>query len=63
MVALRLLIWSTLSSTPVTVTVCPVAQLEAVKVSVAGLTVTAVTSSEATVMRTSPAGALPSVTV
>ena len=52
MVTLRLPSWSTLSSTPVTVTVCAVFQLDGLKVKVAGLTMAAPISLEATVTTT-----------
>ena len=58
MVTLRSLLWSTSSSTPVTVTVCAVSQVVVVKVKVAGLTVATVTVSEDTVMATLSAGLL-----
>ena len=63
MVTLRSLSWSTSSSTPVTVTVCPVFQLEAVKVKVVGLTVAAPVSPDSTAMVTSAVGRLSSITV
>ena len=69
MVALRLFLWYKLSSTPVTVTVCPVFQLEAVKVKVAGLTVAAAGTPErvsdrfARTMFTRASGRVSSVTV
>ena len=63
MVALRLPLWSTLSSTPVTVTVCVLFQLAVVKVRVAGLTVATVVVPEATVMFTFAVGWLSSTTV
>ena len=63
MVALRLPSWSTLSSTPVTVTVCAVFQLVVVKVKVAGLTVAAPVSPEATVTTTVLDGRVASFTV
>ena len=63
MVTLRSLSWSLLSSTPVTVTVCSVFQLEAVKVKVAGLNVAAPVSPDSTAMVTSAVGRLSSITV
>ena len=63
MVALRSLLWSLPSSTPVTVTVWVVFHLDGVKVKVAGLTVATVPMSEVTVMVTFPFGLLSSTTV
>ena len=63
MVTLRSLSWSTSSSTPVTVTVCSVFQLDGVKVKVAGLTVAAPVSPDSTAMVTSAVGRLSSITV
>ena len=63
MVVLRLLSWSTLSSTPVTVTVCSVSQVVVVKVKAVGLTVAIAVSPEVTAMVTSLVGAVSSTTV
>ena len=69
MVARRLFLWYKPSSTPVTVTVCLVFQLEAVKVKVAGLTVAAAGTPErildrsARIMLTRASGWVSSITV
>ena len=63
MVTLRSLLWSTLSSTPVTITVCAVLQLVALKVKVAGFTVATPSSPDATATSTLAVGRLASTTV
>ena len=63
MVALRLPVWSTLSSTPVTVTVCAMFQLDEVKVNVVGLTVAAAPSGMAATNLTFAVGWLVSATM
>ena len=63
MVMLRLPFWSTLSSTPVTVTVCPVFQLDGVKVKVAGLTVAAAGARDRTLISTLVDGWISNATV
>ena len=62
MVAVRLPVWSVLSSTPVTVTVWAMFQLPVVKVKVAGFTVAAAIS-EATTISTLADGRVSSTTV
>ena len=63
MVALRLPVWSTLSSTPVTVTVCAVFQLEVLNVNEEGLTVATVVLLDVTATLTLAEGWLASFTV
>ena len=60
---LRLPLWSTLSSTPVTVTVWVVFQLDLVKVKVAGLTVAAAGAPDWTLIFTCDVGRASSTTV
>ena len=63
MIAVWLPLWSTLSCTPVTITVWAAFQLYGVKVKVAGLTVAAAVAPDSTVMVTSALGRLSSTTV